>query len=90
MLKFYHACADIVAALPISSTQRDQLNALAEQAGELIESGVAANDAGLIEHYGEALEMLADSGAVSADAAELITDLTGHLSVYITSDTSTH
>ena len=51
---------------------------------------MAANDAGLIEHYGEALEMLADSGAVSADAAELITDLTGHLSVYITSDTSTH
>ncbi|MGM9639482.1 MAG: hypothetical protein ACI3XT_07830 [Butyricicoccaceae bacterium] len=82
--------ADITAALPISPTQRAQLKALAEQAGALIESGAAANDAGLIEHYGEALEMLEDSGAVSADAAELITDLTGHLSVYITSDTSAH
>ncbi|MGM9607664.1 MAG: S-layer homology domain-containing protein [Oscillospiraceae bacterium] len=82
--------ADIVAALPISSTQREQLTALVDQAKTLIENGTAAQDEGLIEHYEEAIEMLEDSTATSAEAAELITDLTGHLSVYITSDPSAH
>lgn len=82
--------ADIVAALPISSTQREQLTALVDQAKTLIENGTAAQDDGLIEHYEEATEMLEDNTATSAEAAELITDLTGHLSVYITSDPSAH
>lgn len=80
--------ADIVAALPLSATQREQLTALVEQAKTLIDNGTAANDAALIEHCDEAVEMLTDSEATSAEAAELITDLTGHVSVYTTTEES--
>lgn len=80
--------ADIVAALPLSTAQREQLTALIEQAKALIENGTAASDDALIEHCDEAVAMLADSAATSAEAAELITDLTGHVSVYITTEES--
>lgn len=76
--------ADIVADVPVNAAQLEQLTALAEQAKALIEAGTASNDSGLIEHSEEAWEMLADIGAfTSAEAAELISELTGHLSVYI-------
>lgn len=80
--------ADIVAAVPMSKTQRTQLEALVEQAKTLIDNGTAAKDEGVKEHYAEALELLADPNATAAETAELITDLTGHLSVYVTDDTS--
>ena len=79
--------ADLVAAVPVNSTQVAQITALAEQAKALIDAGTAANDSGLIEHYEEAQELLADvSGATSAQAADLISELTEHLSVYLISD----
>lgn len=79
--------ADLVAAVPVNSTQVAQITALAEQAKALIDNGTAANDSGLIEHYEEAQELLADVGsATSAQAADLISELTEHLSVYIISD----
>ncbi|MGM9605104.1 MAG: hypothetical protein ACI3XG_08555, partial [Faecousia sp.] len=78
--------ADIVAAVPVNSTQVAQLTAFVEQAKALIEGGAAANDSGLIEHYEEAQELLADvNSATSAEAADLISELTEHLSVYILS-----
>lgn len=76
--------ADISASVPVSSTQLEQLKALTEQAAALVK-GAAAGDSGLIEHYEEALELLADAASSnSEEAAELITELTGHLSVYTT------
>lgn len=79
--------ADLVAAVPVNSTQVAQLTALVEQAKALIDAGTAANDSGLIEHYEEAQELLADvGGATSAEAADLISELTEHLSVYVLSD----
>lgn len=81
--------ADIVAAVPVNSTQIAQITALTEQAKALIEDGTAAKDSGLIEHYEEAQELLADAGsATSAEAADLISELTEHLSVYILADNS--
>lgn len=78
--------ADIVAALPVTSTQQSQIATLAGQAKALIDSGTAAHDSGLIEHYEEAQALLADvNGATSAEAADLISELTSHLSVYISS-----
>ena len=77
--------ADLVAAVPVNSTQVTQLTQLAEQAKALIDDGTAANDSGLIEHYEEAQALLADVGsATSTEAAELISELTEHLSVYTT------
>lgn len=77
--------ADLVAAVPVNAAQLEQLTALAEQAKTLIANGTAANDSGLIEHSEEAQELLANVGAfTSAQAAELISELTGHLSVYVT------
>lgn len=79
--------ADIVADLPVSAGQLEQLNTLVAQAKTLIENGTAANDEGVKEHYAEALALLENSGATSAEAAELISELTSHLSVYTTADT---
>lgn len=77
--------ADLVAAVPVNSTQVTQLTQLAEQAKALIDDGTAANDSRLIEHYEEAQALLADVGsATSTEAAELISELTEHLSVYTT------
>lgn len=75
--------ADITAAVPASSTQLEQIKTMADQAKALIDAGTAAKDSGLIEHYEEAVKLLADTGAVtSEEATELIEELTGHLSVY--------
>ena len=69
----------------MNSTQVTQLTQLAEQAKALIDDGTAANDSRLIEHYEEAQALLADVGsATSTEAAELISELTEHLSVYTT------
>lgn len=77
--------ADLVAAVPVNSTQVTQLTQLVEQAKALIDDGTAANDSGLIEHYEEAQALLADVGsATSTEAADLISELTEHLSVYTT------
>ena len=75
--------ADLVAAVPVNSTQVTQLTQLVEQAKALIDDGTAANDSGLIEHYEEAQALLADVGSATfTEAAELISELTEHLSVY--------
>ena len=77
--------ADLVAAVPVNSTQVTQLTQLVEQAKALIDDGTAANDSRLIEHYEEAQALLADVGsATSTEAADLISELTEHLSVYTT------
>lgn len=56
---------------------------MAEQAKALIDAGTAAKDSGLIEHYEEAVKLLANASAFTCeDAVELIDELTGHLSVY--------
>lgn len=84
--------ADISASVPANSTQLEQIKSMTEQAKALIDAGTAANDSGLIEHYQEALELLASAAVTSEEAAELIEELTGHLSVYISSeaDASSH
>ena len=74
--------ASITAASPATAAERALLNALVLQAKSLIDSGVAANDSGLIEHYEEAVELLADSSATSAAVVELVSELNSHLSVY--------
>ncbi len=75
--------ADIVADLPVSAAQLEQLTALVGQAQALIEAGTAASDNGLTEHYAEGAAMLANvDAATSAEAADLISELTDHLSVY--------
>lgn len=75
--------ADISAAVPVSSTQLEQIQTLADQAKALIDAGTAAKDSGLIEHYEEAVKLLANASAFTCeDAVELIDELTGHLSVY--------
>lgn len=77
--------ADIVVSLSMTVQQRAQLEALVTQAAALFESNEAAkNDSGLNEHYEEALTLLADANATASEAAELISELTGHLSVYVT------
>lgn len=77
--------ADLVAAVPVNSTQVTQLTQLVEQAKALIDDGTAANDSRLIEHYEEAQALLADVGSATfTEAAELISELTEHLSVYTT------
>lgn len=76
--------ADIVVALSMTAQQRAQIEALVAQAAALFESNEAAkNDSGLNEHYEEALELLADENTPASEAAELISELTGHLSVYV-------
>lgn len=75
--------ADISAAVPVSSTQLEQIQTMAEQAKALIDAGTAAKDSSLIEHYEEAVKLLANASAFTCeDAVELIDELTGHLSVY--------
>ena len=77
--------ADLVAAVPVNSTQVTQLTQLVEQAKALIDDGTAANDSRLIEHYEEAQALLADVGSATfTEAAKLISELTEHLSVYTT------
>lgn len=74
--------AGIIAQSPATAEERALLEILVLQAKVLIDSGVAANDSGLIEHYEEAVELLADAGATSAAVVELVSELNSHLSVY--------
>lgn len=77
--------ADIVVALSMTAQQKAQLESLVAQAAELFESNETAKaDSGLNEHYEEAIELLADENATASEAAELISELTSHLSVYVT------
>lgn len=76
--------ADVSVSVPVNASQLEQIKTLAAQARSLIDAGTAANDSGLVEHYGEAQELLANVSAFnSEEAAELIEELTGHLSVYV-------
>ncbi len=74
--------ANIIAESPATDAERALLEALVLQAKMLIDSGVAANDSGLIEHYEEASALLEDSGATSTAVIELVTELNSHISVY--------
>lgn len=74
--------ANIIAQSPATETERALLEVLVLQAKVYIDSGVAANDSGLIEHYEEAVALLADAGATSSAVVGLVSELNGHLSVY--------
>lgn len=74
--------AGIIAESPATAAERALLEVLVLQAKALIDSGVAANDSGLIEHYEEAAELLADASATSTAVVELVSELNSHLSVY--------
>lgn len=74
--------AGIIAQSPATAAERALLEVLALQAKALIDSGAAANDSGLIEHYEEAAELLAGSDATSAEVVELVSELNSHISVY--------
>ena len=65
-----------------SAAERALLEVLVLQAKMYIDSGAVANDSGLIEHYEEAVALLADSSATSTAVVELASELNGHLSVY--------
>ncbi|MCI8285670.1 MAG: hypothetical protein HFE90_10490 [Firmicutes bacterium] len=77
--------ADIVVSLFMSSEQKSKLTELVSQAESLIERNEQAKaDAGLNEHYNEAVALLANEKAASAEAAELISELTSRMQPYNT------
>ena len=65
--------ADITVSFPMTAEQKAQLESLIKQAEAHLK------DASIKEHYDEAMALLADSNATSAEAAELISELTSHL-----------
>ncbi len=74
--------AGIIAESPATSAERSLLEVLALQAKLFIDSGAAAEDSGLIEHYEEAVALLADENATSSAVVETANELNSHLSVY--------
>ena len=73
--------ADIHVAIPVTDQQKVQLQKLIKQA-EAALKGAAADDSVLLAHKNEATELLADKNATSADAADLISELTELLKPY--------
>lgn len=63
----------------MSEGQKKQLEELIAQAVTVLSSN---EDSGLKEHKDEAESLLSTEAPTSADAAELISELTSHLSVY--------
>lgn len=73
--------ADISVAIPVTDQQKSQLQELIKQA-ETALKGAAADDSVLLAHKNEATELLANKSATSADAADLINELTELLKPY--------
>lgn len=73
--------ADIHVAIPVTDQQKVQLQELIKQA-ETALKGAAADDSVLLAHKAEAEELLKSEDATSADAADLISELTELLKPY--------
>ena len=67
--------ADIHVAIPVTEAQKAQLQELIKQA-ETALKGAGADDSVLLAHKNEAAELLANESSTSADAADLINELT--------------
>lgn len=73
--------ADISVAIPVTDQQKSQLQELIKQA-ETALKGAGADDSVLLAHKNEAAELLANKSSTSADAADLINELTELLKPY--------
>ena len=73
--------ADIYVAIPVTEHQKTQLQELIKQA-ETALKGAGADDSVLLAHKNEAAELLANESSTSADAADLINELTELLKPY--------
>ena len=78
--------ADISVAIPITEQQKDLLTSLIGQAESLLQ-GAAAEDSVLLAHKNEAEELLKHDDSTSADAADLINELTELLKPYQSAQT---
>ena len=80
--------ADIYVAIPVTEHQKTQLQELIKQA-ETALKGAGADDSVLLAHKNEAVELLANESSTSADAADLINELTDLLKPYQSTPDST-
>lgn len=80
--------ADIHVAIPVTEHQKAQLQELIKQA-ETALKGAGADDSVLLAHKNEAVELLANESSTSADAADLINELTDLLKPYQSTPDST-
>lgn len=80
--------ADISVAIPVTDQQKSQLQKLIKQA-ETALKGAGADDSVLLAHKNEAAELLANKSATSADAADLINELTELLKPYQSTEAPT-
>ena len=80
--------ADIYVAIPVTEEQKAQLQELIKQA-ETALKGAGADDSVLLAHKNEAAELLANESSTSADAADLINELTELLKPYQSTEAPT-
>ena len=80
--------ADISVAIPVTDQQKSQLQELIKQA-ETALKGAGADDSVLLAHKNEAAELLANKSSTSADAADLINELTELLKPYQSTEAPT-
>lgn len=80
--------ADIYVAIPVTEAQKAQLQELIKQA-ETALKGAGADDSVLLAHKNEAAELLANESSTSADAADLINELTELLKPYQSTEAPT-
>ena len=80
--------ADIHVAIPVTENQKAQLQELIKQA-ETALKGAGADDSVLLAHKNEAAELLANESSTSADAADLINELTELLKPYQSTEAPT-
>lgn len=80
--------ADISVAIPVTDQQKSQLQELIKQA-ETALKGAGADDSVLLAHKNEATELLANESSTSADAADLINELTELLKPYQSTEAPT-
>ena len=80
--------ADIYVAIPVTAAQKAQLQELIKQA-ETALKGAGADDSVLLAHKNEAAELLANESSTSADAADLINELTELLKPYQSTEAPT-
>ena len=79
---------DISVAIPVTDQQKSQLQELIKQA-ETALKGAGADDSVLLAHKNEAAELLANESSTSADAADLINELTELLKPYQSTEAPT-
>ena len=80
--------ADIHVAIPVTEAQKAQLQELIKQA-ETALKGAGADDSVLLAHKNEAAELLANESSTSADAADLVNELTELLKPYQSTEAPT-